>query len=412
MKVLEGVRVLEVAQWAFVPSAGAVLADWGATVLKVEHPVHGDNMRGLLTSALVGGDDEVPINFMWELPNRGKRSLGIDLSTDDGRALVLKLAASCDVFLTSFLPAARRKLGIDLDDIKAVNPSIVYARGSGQGPLGDEAEKGGYDAATFWARGGVAMATTAPGAKAPAGPPGAGYGDLTSGMTLAGGIAAALFHRERTGEATTVDVSLLGMAMWAMAPGITAAGVYGPSPVVPMDVPDKRRRGPSGNPLVNSFSTKDRRFLTTIFLQPHRHYDELVTTMGRPDLVTDERFSDPQRRAENSVALLEELDAVFATKTLAEWTEILRPIEGVWAPYQTVGELLDDVQAQQNGYLPTIDTHRGPLVWVVSPVVFGEDAPSHLPPAPELGEATELELVEQGVEWADLDRYKASGTIT
>ncbi len=192
MKVLEGVRVLEVAQWAFVPSAGAVLADWGATVLKVEHPVHGDNMRGLLTSALVGGGDEVPINFMWEVPNRGKRSLGIDLSTDDGRARVLKLAASCDVVLTSFLPGARRKLGIDLDDIKAVNPSIVYARGSGQGPLGDEAEKGGYDAATFWARGGVAMATTAPGAKSPAGPPGAGYGDLTSGMTLAGGVAAAL----------------------------------------------------------------------------------------------------------------------------------------------------------------------------------------------------------------------------
>ncbi len=202
------------------------------------------------------------------------------------------------------------------------------------------------------------------------------------------------------------------MAMWAMAPGITAASVYGPSPVVPMDVPDKPLRGPSGNPLVNSFSTKDRRFLTTIFLQPHRHYDELVTTMGRPDLVTDERFSDPLRRAENSVALLEELDAVFATKTLAEWTEILRPIEGVWAPYQTAGELLDDVQAQQNGYLPTIDTHQGPLVSVASPVVFGEDAPSHLPPAPELGEATELELVEQGVEWADLDRYKASGTIT
>src|SRR4029077_16777441 len=119
-----------------------------------------------------------------------------------------------------FLPAARRKLGIDLDDIKAVNPSIVYARGSGQGPLGDEAEKGGYDAATFWARGGVAMATTAPGATAPAGPPGAGYGDLTSGMTLAGGVAAALFHRERTGEATTVDVSLLGMAFWARARGL------------------------------------------------------------------------------------------------------------------------------------------------------------------------------------------------
>lgn len=412
MKVLEGVRVLEVAQWAFVPSAGAVLADWGATVLKVEHPVHGDNMRGLVTSGLMGGDGQPTINFMWELPNRGKRSLGIDIATDDGRALVHKLAASCDVFLTSFLPAARRKLGIDVEEIKATNPNIIYARGSGQGPRGAEAEKGGYDAATFWARGGVAMATTARGASAPANPPGAGYGDLTGGMALAGGIAAALLHRERTGEAVVVDVSLLSMAMWAMAPGITAAGVYGPPPLPAMDIPDRPERFPSGNPLVNTFCTKDKRFLTLMFLQPDRFYAELVEAIGHPELVGDERFADPMKRAENSVEFQQLLDEIFATRTLAEWSDALRGIEGVWAPYQTVAELLDDPQAKANGYLPTIDTHAGPLQAVATPVIFGEDPPDHLPPAPELGESTELELVEQGVDWDDLEKFKASGAIT
>ena len=150
-RVLEGIRVLDVTQWAFVPSAGAVLADWGATVLKIEHPEQGDPMRGLQIPGLVpaGG---APANVMWELPNRGKRSIGIDLAQPEGRDLIHRLAATCDVFLTSFLPSARRRLGIDVDDIRKVNPKIVYARGHGQGSSGPEAEDGGYDSSAFWAR--------------------------------------------------------------------------------------------------------------------------------------------------------------------------------------------------------------------------------------------------------------------
>ena len=172
-RVLEGIRVLDVTQWAFVPSAGAVLADWGATVLKVEHPEQGDPMRGLQIPGLVpaGG---APANVMWELPNRGKRSIGIDLAQPEGRDLIHRLAATCDVFLTSFLPSARRRLGIDVDDIRKVNPKIIYARGHGQGSTGPEAEDGGYDSSAFWARGGVSMATTAAGASAPTHMPGPG----------------------------------------------------------------------------------------------------------------------------------------------------------------------------------------------------------------------------------------------
>ena len=145
-KVLEGIRVLEVAQWWFVPSAAAVLSDWGADVIKVEHPVTGDPQRGLITSGLL---PKGSFNFMWEQPNRGKRSIGIDLSTPDGLEILYKLVEKSDVFLTSFLPPARQRLRIDVEHIRARNPDIVYVRGSGQGVRGPDAEKGGYDGASF-----------------------------------------------------------------------------------------------------------------------------------------------------------------------------------------------------------------------------------------------------------------------
>ena len=143
---LDGIRVIEVSSWMFVPSAGAVLVDWGAEVLKIEHPETGDPQRGLVTSGLVpGGPDGV--NFMMEQPNRGKQSIALDISHEDGREALLKLVESSDVFLTNYMPKVRRKLRIDVDDIRERNPNIVIARGTGQGPKGPDAEKGGYDGA-------------------------------------------------------------------------------------------------------------------------------------------------------------------------------------------------------------------------------------------------------------------------
>src|SRR5215469_12271662 len=172
---LKGIRIVEVAQWWFVPSAGAVLADWGADVIKIEHPVTGDPQRGLVTSGLfppTGG-----VNFMMEQSNRGKRSVGIDLANPAGRDTLLRLVESADVFLTNFLPAARRKLRIDVDDIRAVNPRIVYARGSALGPRGSEAERGGYDMTAFWARASTAASITPPGFEGLVPPPSPAYGD-------------------------------------------------------------------------------------------------------------------------------------------------------------------------------------------------------------------------------------------
>jgi crotonobetainyl-CoA:carnitine CoA-transferase CaiB-like acyl-CoA transferase len=401
-RVLEGVRVLEVAQWWFVPSAGAALADWGADVIKVEHPVTGDPQRGLITSGLVpaGG-----FNFMWEQPNRGKRSIGIDISQPGGLEILYKLAEKSDVFLTSFLPAARRRLGIDVDRIRARNPKIIYARGSGQGVRGPDAEKGGYDGASFWARGGLAEAftyavkTETPVSQRPA------FGDGIGGMTIAGGIAAALFRRERTGEPSVVDISLLATACWVLAPDITAA------PFIPR-FPSGGDRRQMPNPLVGQYKTKDERWLILIMLQPDRFWPDLCRHLGRADLIDDPRFRDAKVRFENRGACVDTLDAIFAEHTLDEWREKLDTLEGVWAPMQTPREIHDDRQVVANGYLPEVEGHGGERFRLAAnPVQFGE-TPAQLGPAPEHGQHTEEILLDLlGLSWDEISAHKEAKAI-
>jgi crotonobetainyl-CoA:carnitine CoA-transferase CaiB-like acyl-CoA transferase len=401
-QVLQGVRVVEVAQWWFVPAAGAVLADWGADVIKIEHPVHGDPQRGLVTSGLMPATGGV--NFMVEQPNRGKRSVGIDLAHPRGLELLHRLVETADVFLTNFLPAARRRLRIDVDDIRRVNPKIIYVRGHGQGARGPEAERGGYDAASFWCRGGIASALTAPDAAAPV-MQRAAFGDSTGGVAVAGGITAALFRRERTGVPSVVDVSLLGTAMWIMAPDIIAAQLLG------IDLPaGDRTQAP--NPIVNSYRTKDGRWLFLNMLQPDRFWPDLCTRLGRPDLVVDPRFADGRVRFENRAVCIRELDAIFAAATLAEWRTRLADAEGVWAPMQTARELADDPQARANGYLARVARGDGSdFTLVANPVQFDERSPT-ITPAPDLGQHTEEVLLELGLGWEDLAACKEAGAIS
>ena len=205
---LEGIKVVEVAMWAFVPVAGAMMSDWGASVIKVEPPT-GDPLRGLKT----GLGAEIAVDLSWESYNRGKQSITLDLKQAAGREVLMKLLEDADVFLTNLLPPARRAMGIDAATIRARFPRIIYASGSAVGANGPDADKGGYDAITFWARGGVSSSVTDNDAPRPAGPPGPAFGDTLSGSMLAGGICAALVKRAQTGEASTVDVSLLGGAI-------------------------------------------------------------------------------------------------------------------------------------------------------------------------------------------------------
>lgn len=402
---LDGIRIIEVASWMFIPSGGSVLVDWGAEVLKIEHPVTGDPQRGLITSGLMpGAKGKTPINFMIEQPNHGKKSIAIDISHPDGHEALMKLVETADVFLTNFLPPIRRKLKIDTDDIRARNPKIIIARGSGQGPKGPDAEKGGFDGAAFWARGGVGITMPAGQDGWPVGQPTPAFGDVMGGLATAGGIAAALFKRDRTGETSIVDVSLLHTALWQISPMVVMNKLFG------IERLGTGVRGAPPNPGVGTYKTKDGRFVAMMLLQGDRFWADWVTRLGKPELVDDERFADSAARAQNAVDCQKVLDEAFGALTLDELKAAFEGFEGVWSPFQTLPELYEDPQVIANGYLPAAEVGDDSVQLVSSPAQFDETG-VEMTRAPEHGEHTELELLEVGYDWDQLAAMKESGAI-
>lgn len=402
-KPLEGIKVVEVAMWAFVPACGGMLADLGADVIKIEPPT-GDPLRGLQIGNTLAGNGR-NIDYSWESYNRGKRSITLDLKQEAGRAVLDRLLADADVFLTNLLPRARRSMQIDADAIRARFPNIIYASGSGVGPSGPEMEKGGYDAITFWARGGISSSLTDEGADHPVGPPGPAFGDTLSGSMLAGAVCAAIAKRALTGEASEVDVSLLGAAMWSMQRYIcqsTADGVQR-FPKPPADRPH--------NVLVGNYRTADGRFLALCMLQADKYWAPLMQVAGRPDLAEDPRFADARSRRENLPECYAAVKAMFAGRTLAEWREILNRQDGQWDIVQDVGEMKDDVQVQANGYLKEVDYGDGTTIPMVSvPMLFDRQALTSTR-SPQLGADSDAILESLGYDEDAIIDLKVQGVV-
>jgi crotonobetainyl-CoA:carnitine CoA-transferase CaiB-like acyl-CoA transferase len=387
--------------YGFVPSAGAVLADWGADVIKVEHAVTGDPQRGLRQTGTfrVEGDPNPNI----EHANRGKRSLGLDMSRPEGAEVLHDLVRRADVFLTSFLPGSRRRLGIDVDAIREVNPQIIYARGSALGPRGIEAERGGYDMTAFWARAATAASITPPGFEGMISPPAPAYGDTISGTNLAGGIAAALLKRERTGEPSIVDVSLLGSGLWAMGQAIGVSLHLGKRWVAPA----AGAHGSPTNPLSGVYRTADDRYLAFVMLQPGKYWADVCHHIGRPELADDPRFASAEQIAANTSQAVEILREVIASRTLKEWTEQLATLAGPWAPVQDTLQVADDAQIRANDYL----VKAGECELVASPVQFDVTGAA-LGPAPEFAAQTEEILQELGLDWDRIIALKELGAVS
>jgi crotonobetainyl-CoA:carnitine CoA-transferase CaiB-like acyl-CoA transferase len=406
---MEGVRVLEVAQFTFVPAASAVLSDWGAEIIKVEHAVTGDAQRGLVSvlglDAVTPGSSFFPI---MEGPNRGKRSIGLALDKPEVRPVLEALIKQSDVFLTNYLPSVRRKLGIDIEDVRTVNPDIIYVRGSGYGVRGEDADKGGYDSTAYWARAGSAAHVTPPEAEQMSHMPTGAYGDSLGGMTIAGGISAALYRRATTGETSIVDVSLLSVGAWAMQFGVNLAMMTGG----PLPEAGSPKHGASRNPLSGTYKTSDGRWIMLTMLQPGRFWAEFVTLIGRPDLVTDPRFDTTEKLMANAPVAGEILAGVLRARPYQEWTALFETMSGPWAPVQDCWEVSQDKMLRANGFIAKVtDADGKERELVTSPVQFDE-TPQQLTRAPQFAEHTDEILKELGITDEQAIQLKLAGAVT
>ena len=401
--VMQGVRILEVAEHTFVPAASSLLADWGAEVVKIEHVERGDAMRGLASSglAIMGGN----VHVLLEHSNRGKQSLGLDLTSPDGLDILHKLAGTCDVFLTNKLPSVLAKLKIGVEDIRAHNPNIVYVRGTGQGTRGPDADKGSYDSLAYWSRSGVAMGVKQVDADYVPAPPAPAFGDSIGAMTIAGGIMGALYHRERTGEATVVDVSLLGVGMWSMGAALALSLQLGMGWAPP---PPHRS---TGNPLSATYTTKDGKYLSITCLQAGKYWPEMVELIGRPELATDERFADAAAIRENADPATDILREEFAARTADEWRDLLAGFSGQWAMVQDTLEAADDPQTTANGYVVDCQTADGtPFKLAGAPVQYDEQPPQP-GRAPEFNEHGDAILTDLGLDMETILDLKVRGVV-
>jgi crotonobetainyl-CoA:carnitine CoA-transferase CaiB-like acyl-CoA transferase len=398
------VRILEVAEHTFVPAASALLADWGAEVIKIEHVERGDAMRGLASSGTV--DIPSDVHALLEHSNRGKQSLGLDLTSPDGLDILHRLTAMSDVFLTNKLPSVRTKLHIDVDEIRAHNPRIIYVRGHGQGARGPDADKGSYDSLAFWCRSGIAIGNTRPEADEVGMPPGPGFGDSIGAMTIAGGIMGALFHRERTGESPVVDVSLFGVGLWAMGQAVALSLLTD----TPWQAPPAERM--RANPLAANYKTKDGRTLAFTCLQAGKYWPGICDVIGQPELGADPRFADHASLMNNSVAAGELLTAAFAERTLDEWRERLADFSGQWTVVQDTLEAAADPQSVANGYILPCENATGtPFQLVAAPVQYDDEPapPRRAPEFNEHGDAILTDLV--GLDWDAIVDLKVRGVV-
>ena len=391
--VLDGIRVVELGLWVAGPAAAGLLGDWGAEVIKVEAPKGGDPMRHFFR--LSAGGDVVGPNPPFELDNRGKKSVAVDIRKATGRKAVYKILETADVFVTNLRPEALDKLGFGPALIRRKFPSLVYASITGYGRKGPDRDRPGYDVGAFWARSGIAD-TLRVGANPPPAIRG-GFGDHVTALAAASGILAALVERSKTGEGRVVDVSLLGSGMYCLGWDLAIQAAYG-------KIREPRDRQCSDTPLLNCYETADQKWFYLIGLEGDRHFPSVTRAVGHPELARDARFRTSRLRRHNSEELIAIFDEAFRREPLSYWIAAFDHHEIWWAPVQTPAEALEDLQGELNGIVVGNPNDRESLRTIAAPVTFGGELTERVERAPRHGEHTDSVLEDVGLSEEQIER--------
>ncbi|HUE32559.1 MAG TPA: CoA transferase [Mycobacterium sp.] len=378
---VEGIKVVELGVWVAGPAAAGILADWGADVIKIESP-RGD--PGRMFGRMLGCD--LGVNPPFEMDNRNKRSIVLDLTTEEGRDIAFELLADADVFVTNVRPGALQRLGLDFETASAHNPRLVYGLITGYGESGPDAERAAYDVAAFWSRAGVAHLLTRPGDTPPF--QRGGMGDHSAGMTLAAAICAALLARERTGTGQLVTTSLYRQGAYTVSFDINTYLLTGQPIAI-------GQRETMGNPCMNNYAAGDGRRFWIVGLEGDRHWPPLCRAVGHSEWLDDPRFSDARARAVNGTELIAELDEIFATKSLDEWAQVFASEpDFFWSPVNSIEDVVADQQFHAAGGVVDVPDKEASVPMVATPADFHGTPWAPRSVAPELGQHTHEVLAE------------------
>ena len=424
---LEGIKVIDCSQVAAVPMAARILGDFGADVVHVENPTTGDYWRSFKDAQLNAGMGwPSEFDFNWENFNRNKRSCTIDLTTENGRAIMHRMAKEADVFLSNLRSFELERFELEYETLDKMNPRIIWGNVTGYGKEGPDKDLPAYDTTAFWARSGFPQLMSQPGI------PVMGYrvaiGDNVAGMSLAYGVMQALYIREKTQVGQRIDVSLFHTGFYQLGYDTSAALITG------LDVADWRAPDPPmelqqqaltaimqiqafyadrikiRNPLSGMYVTKDSRALAFVILQPDRYWERFCKALGRPDLAENPKYQTQEGRSEDAPEIWQIFTDIFMSKTYEEWRPLLKDIP--YAPRQTIKEAVDDPQALASGCFVEYDhPTQGRIKQVANPVMMSKNPSSVRMPAPEFGQHTEEVLLEYGYSWEDITRFKEEGTI-
>jgi crotonobetainyl-CoA:carnitine CoA-transferase CaiB-like acyl-CoA transferase len=395
--VFAGLKVLDTSSFIAGPGAAAVLSDFGADVIKVEPPGTGDQQRIL---SAVPPSPHAHGNYDWELTNRNKRGMAIDLKSAGGTAILQRLVEWADVVIINFPHGVREKLHLGYEEVSGWNPQVIYADITGFGDAGADAALPGFDVTAYWSRSGLLASTRDAGA--PPTVPVFGSGDFPSAIGLYSAIVTGLYHRERTGKGASVGTSLLAQGVWAT--GTVVAGALAGGTRYRL-----HDRTAPVNPLINPYQSADGQWF--MLVTAPRHWPGLAKAVGHPELPADPRFADPDSFAKNAAALAELLDAEFRSQPLSHWKQVLDQARVTYSLIQTPEQAAKDPQLRANDIVVPLQGDDELKFTISSPINVRGIAKVPATRAPRLGEHNDEVLAELGFSTDEIDAFRVEGTI-